>query len=100
MHTYLHVRDPRVTLASVTVAVGGGGGRRQIIGRNAPCVPVCPVNAACLDMQVHGINAHVGITLEDLLIAPVWHGRVQAADFTVVSNVEHLSLSWGCKRSL
>lgn len=44
-------------------------------------------------MQVHGINAHVGIALEDLLIAPVWHGRVQAADLAVVSDVEHLSRS-------
>lgn len=91
MHAYLHVCDPRVTLASVAVAIGGGGGRRQIIGRNAPRVPVCPVNAVCLHMQVHGINAHVGIALEDLLVAPVRHGRVQAADLTVVGNVEHLS---------
>lgn len=96
INTYLHVCDPRVTLTLVTVAIGGGGGRRQIIGRNAPCVPVCPVNAVRLDMQVHGVNAHVGITLEDLLIAPVWHGRVQTADLTIVSNVEHLSWSWGC----
>lgn len=47
-------------------------------------------------MQVHGINAHVGITLEDLLIAPVWHERVQAADLIVISNVEHLSLCCRC----
>lgn len=91
---HLQVGDPGVTLASVTVAIGGGGGRWQIIRRNAPSVPVCPVNAVCLDMQVHGINAHVGITLEDLLIAPVWHERVQAPDLIVISDVEHLSLSW------
>lgn len=80
-------------MPSVTVAIGGGGGRGQIIGRNAACVPVCPVNAVRLDMQVHGIDTHVGITLEDLLIAPVWHGGVQAADLIVVSDVEHLSWS-------
>lgn len=57
-------------------------------------MPVGPVNAIRLHVQVHGINAHVGITLEDLLIVPVWHGRVQAADFIVISDVEDLSLSW------
>lgn len=83
-------------MASVAVAVGGGGGRRQIVGRDPPRVPVCPVDPVLLHMQIHGVNAHVSIALEDLLVAPVWHGRVQAAYLTVVSDVEHLSGSWGC----
>lgn len=70
---YLQVGDPGVTLASISVTIGGrgGGGGGQIIGRDAPRVPVRPVNAVCLDMQVHGVDAHVGITQEDLLIVPV-----------------------------
>lgn len=91
---YLQVGDPGVTLTSVSVAVGGRRRRRQIIGRDAARVPVCPVNAVCLDVQVHGVDAHVGVTLEVLLIAPVRHGRVQAADLVVVSYVEDLSRSW------
>lgn len=56
-------------------------------------MPVCPVNAIRLDMKVHGIYTYISITLEDLLIAPVWYGRVQAADFIVVGNVQNLSWS-------
>ena len=82
-------------MPSVTVVVRGGGGRRQIIRRNPPCVPVGPVDAVGLDVQVHGVNAHVGVALEDLLVAPVRHRRVQAADLIVISDVEHLSWSWG-----
>lgn len=93
IHNYLHVCDPGLTLPAVTVTVWRGGGGRQIIGRDASCVPVCPVYAVRLEVQVHGIDAHVGIALEDLLIAPVWHGGVQAADLTVVGDVEHLSRS-------
>jgi len=44
-YTYLKVADSGFALASVTVAVlGGRGGGRQIVGRDAPCVPVCPVD--------------------------------------------------------
>lgn len=89
-NAYLKVADPGVTLASVTVAVlrgGGGRGGRQIVGRNAPCVPVCPVNAICLHVQVHGVDAHISIPLQDLLVAPVWHGRVEGADFIVVGDI-------------
>jgi len=32
--------------------------------------------------------------MEDLLIAPVWHGRIQATDLIVISDVQHLSQSW------
>lgn len=44
-------------------------------------------------MKVHGVNAHVSIALEDLLIAPVRYGRVQAADFIVIGDVQDLSWS-------
>lgn len=73
VHTYLHICDSGVSLPSVPIAIGEEGGRGQVIGRDAPCVPVCPIDAICLDMKVHGIDAHVCITLEDLLIAPVWY---------------------------
>lgn len=44
-------------------------------------------------MQVHGIDAHVGVTLEDQLVVPVWHRGVQAPDFIVVPEVKNMSLS-------
>lgn len=58
-------------------------------------MPVRPVYAICLDVDVHGVDAHVSIALENLLVAPVWYGRVQAADFIVIGDVEKLSLSCG-----
>lgn len=54
-------------------------------------MPVGPEDAVALDVQVHCINTHAGIALEGLLIAPVGHARVQAADFVVVSYVQNLS---------
>lgn len=54
-------------------------------------MPVGPEDAVGFDVQVHCINTHTGVTLEDLLIAPVGHTRIQAADFIVVSYVENLS---------
>lgn len=56
-------------------------------------MPVGPVDAICLDMDVHGVDAHVSVALENLLVTPVGRGRVQAADFIVVSDVQKLSLS-------
>lgn len=93
-HHHLEVGDPGIALASVPVAVLGGGRGQQINARYTPCVPVGPVKAICLHMQVHGIDAHVGITLEDQLVAPVSHKGVQAADFIVIPEVKHVSLSW------
>lgn len=54
-------------------------------------MPVGPKDAVGLDVQVHCINTHTGITLEGLLIAPVGHSGVQAADFIVIGYVENLS---------
>lgn len=54
-------------------------------------MPVGPEDAVGLNVQVHRINANTGIALEELLIAPVGHAGVQAADFIVVSYVENLS---------
>lgn len=55
-------------------------------------------------MQVHGVDAHIGVALEGQLVAPVWHGGVQAADLIVVPKIEHMTLSWkgtkGRKRAL
>lgn len=95
VHTYLHVCHPRVGLSTVAIAVGRERGGRQIVGRNAPRVPVGPVDAICLDVDVHGVDAHVSIALENLLITPVWYGRVQAADFIVIGDIQKLSLSYG-----
>lgn len=53
-------------------------------------MPVGPEDAVSLDMHVHRIDAHAGITLEGLLVAPVRHAGVQAADFIVVCDVENL----------
>lgn len=54
-------------------------------------MPVGPEDAVGLDMQVHGINAHAGVALKGLLVAPVAHAGVQAPDFVVVGYVENLS---------
>lgn len=58
-------------------------------------MPVRPVYAICLDVDVHGVDAHVSIALENLLVAPVWYGGIQAADFIVIGDVEKLPLSYG-----
>lgn len=94
---YLQVGDPALTLPSITVRVGVRGGwwwcgqSWKLIGRDAACMPVGPEDAVGFYVQVHRINTHTGITLKDLLIAPVGHTRIQAADFIVVSYVENLS---------
>lgn len=54
-------------------------------------MPVGPEDAVGFDMQVHRIDTHTGIALEGLLIMPVGHAGVQAADFIVVGDVENLS---------
>lgn len=95
MHTHLHICHPRVGLSTVAIVVGRERGGRQIVGGNAPRVPVGPVDAICLDVDVHGVDAHVSIALEDLLVAPVRYGRVQAADFIVIGDIQKLSLSYG-----
>lgn len=89
---YLQVGDPALILASVLRRVGGRRGRRiwQIIRGNASGVPVGPEDAVCLDVQIHGINSDACIALEDLLIAPVRHPRIQAPDFIIISYVENL----------
>lgn len=88
MHTYLHVCDPGVGLSSIPIVVGRERGGGQIVGGNAPRVPVRPINAVCLDVDVHGVDAHVSIALENLLVTPVRYGRVQAADFIVVGDIQ------------
>lgn len=58
-------------------------------------MPVGPVDAVCLDVDVHGVDAHVSIALENLLITPVRYGRVQAADLIVIGDIQKLPLSYG-----
>lgn len=57
-------------------------------------MPVGPVKAISLHMQVHGVDAHIGVALEGQLVAPVWHRGIQAADLIVVPEIKHMSLSW------
>lgn len=88
---YLQVGDPALVLASVLGGVGRRRGRpRKIIRGNAAGVPVGPKDVVRLDVQIHGIDSDARVALKDLLIAPVWHPRIQAADFIIVSNVENL----------
>lgn len=53
-------------------------------------MPVGPKDSVGLNVQVHGVDAHAGVSLEGLLIAPVGHARVQAADLVVVGNIKDL----------
>lgn len=56
-------------------------------------MPVGPEDAVGLDVQVHGVDAHVGVTLEGLLVHPVRHAWVQTADLIIIGDVEHLPVS-------
>lgn len=64
-------------------------------------MPIGPEDAVGLDVHVHGLDAHVGVALERLLVHPVGHARVQTADLVVVGNVEDLLLAvpsaWGMR---
>lgn len=75
----------------VVVAGGGGGRPGKFVGGDLSSVPVCPEDTVGFDVKVHGVDANAGIALEGLLVAPVGHAGVQAADFIVVSNVEDLT---------
>lgn len=93
---YREVGDCSLALPRVPVRVGRGAGRRrrgsggQLEGGDAAGVPVGPEDAVGLDVQVHGVDAHVGVALESLLVHPVGHARVQTADLVIISDVEHL----------
>lgn len=93
--SYLQVGDPALALPPAAVGIGGGGGgggrARELVGGDAARVPVGPEDAVGLDVQVHGVDTHAGVALEGLLVAPVGHPGVQAADLVVVSDVEDLA---------
>ena len=80
-------------MASVAVVVGRGGAGGQVVGGDAARVPVGPVDFVGFDVHVHGVDAHVGVSLEDLLVPPAGHPGVQAADLVIVRDVQHLTLS-------
>lgn len=64
-------------------------------------MPVGPKDAVGLHVHVHRIDSNAGVTLEGLLIAPVWHAGVQAADLIIVGYVEDLPAAvyvWKAKR--
>lgn len=93
---YRKVGDCSLALPCVTMRVGRGarwwrrGSGGQLEGGDAAGVPVGPEDAVGLDMQVHSVDAHVGVTLEGLLVHPVGHARVQTADLVIISDVQHL----------
>lgn len=70
--THIQVGDAALALPRVSVRVGSRtwwwGWSRQLEAGNARGVPVCPVNAIGLDVQVHGIDAHVDVALECLFV--------------------------------
>lgn len=52
-------------------------------------MPVGPENAIGLDVQIHGVDAYVGVALEGLLVKQV-RPSSETADLIVVCDVEHL----------
>ena len=53
-------------------------------------MPVGPVDAASLDVDIHGIDADALVTLEGLLISRMGVAGEQAADLIVVSDIQDL----------
>lgn len=53
-------------------------------------MPVGPKDAVGLDVHVHRVDSNAGVALEGLLVAPVGHAGVQAADLVIVGYVENL----------
>jgi hypothetical protein len=69
MGAYIEMGDTPVDLSPVTVRSGRRCSRWQASIGDGACVPVGPIDAASLDMDIHGINADTLITLEGLLIS-------------------------------
>lgn len=85
--------DATIDLAPVAVGSGGGGrGGRQLAVRDPARVPVGPVDFVALDVDVHGIDAHVLVTLEGRLVGRVGVEGVHAPDLVVIRDVEDLVL--------
>ncbi len=78
--TYIEVGDTALALPRVAVRVRRRtwwwGWRGQLEAGNARRVPIGPEKAVGLDVQVHGIDAHIGVTLECLLINPLAHIKI------------------------
>ena len=55
-------------------------------------MPVGPVDAASLDVDIHGIDADALVTLEGLLISRMGVAGEQAAYLIVVSDIQDLIL--------
>ena len=74
--THIEVGDAPVNLSPVAIGSGGWCSRGQAAVGDGACVPVGPVDAASLDMDIHGIDADALVTLEGLLI-PGYRGIAQ-----------------------
>lgn len=89
---HIEVGDTSVNLPPVSIRSGGRSGRWQAAVGDGACVPVGPIDPACLDVDIHSINANTLITLEGLLISRMWMAGEQAADLIVISDVQDLVL--------
>lgn len=85
--TYIEMGDTTVELPPVTVGSGRRSSWWQAPIGDCACVPVSPVDAACLDVDIHGIYSDTLITLEGLLVGRLRVPREQAANLVVISNV-------------
>lgn len=93
--TYIQVGDTTVNLPSVAIGCTGARWRWQFPTRDAPCVPVGPVDLITLDIHIHRSDADILISLEGRFIGRVGIEWIHAADLVVISNVKYLVFrSW------
>lgn len=90
--THIEVGDAPVNLSPMAIGSGGRCSRGQAAVGDGACVPVGPVDAASLDVDIHGIDADALVTLEGLLISRMGVAGEQAADLIVVSDIQDLIL--------
>lgn len=94
MRSDLQVGHSVVALPAVAVGIWRDRSGVRALEHGDPArVPVCPVDGLAFDVQVHGVDANIGVTLEGLLKNPVSVFEVQAADFVVVGYVQDLFFS-------
>lgn len=77
---HIKVGDTPVNLSPVAIGSGGRCSRWQAAVGDGARVPIGPVDAASLDMDIHGIDADTLITLEGLLISRMGVTGEQASD--------------------
>lgn len=95
--THTEVGGHAVNLPAVAIGVGVGVGRGvQLAVGDLARVPVCPEDLVALDVDIHGVDSHVLVSPEGLLVGGVGVEGVNAADLVIVRDVQHLVCrSWG-----